>query len=54
MQSPSGKPLRGETDLEEQLAMTASDARRAEARGIDFFTKHLEDADPEVWDAIES
>src|SRR3970040_728529 len=34
--------------------MPASDARRAEARGIDFFTKHLEDADPEVWDAIEN
>ncbi len=34
--------------------MTASDARRAEARGSDFFTKHLEDADPEVWDAIEN
>ena len=33
--------------------MTASDARRAEARGVDFFTKHLEDTDPEVWDAIE-
>jgi glycine hydroxymethyltransferase len=34
--------------------MTASDARRAEARGSDFFTKHLENADPEVWDAIEN
>ena len=34
--------------------MTASDARRAEARGSDFFTKHLKDADPEVWDAIEN
>ena len=33
--------------------MTASDARRAEALGSDFFTKHLQDADPEVWDAIE-
>jgi glycine hydroxymethyltransferase len=33
--------------------MTASDARRAEARESGFFTKHLEDADPEVWDAIE-
>ena len=32
--------------------MTASDARRAEARGSDFFTKHLEETDPEVWDAI--
>ena len=34
--------------------MTASDARRAEARGNDFFTKHLEETDPEVWDAIEN
>jgi glycine hydroxymethyltransferase len=34
--------------------MTASDIRRAEAREGDFFTKHLEDADPEVWDAIEN
>ena len=34
--------------------MTASDARRAEARGSDFFTKHLEETDPEVWDAIEN
>ena len=33
--------------------MTASDARRAEARESAFFTNHLEDADPEVWDAIE-
>ncbi len=33
--------------------MTASDARRAEARGSGFFTRHLEDADPEVWSAIE-
>ena len=33
--------------------MTASDVRRAEARASDFFTKHLEDADPEVWSAIE-
>src|SRR5690242_11530525 len=33
--------------------MTASDARRAEARGSSFFTRHLEDADPEVWSAIE-
>jgi glycine hydroxymethyltransferase len=44
----------GECELKEQLAMTASDARRAEARGSDFFTKHLENADPEVWDAIEN
>ncbi|HUW74231.1 MAG TPA: serine hydroxymethyltransferase [Methyloceanibacter sp.] len=34
--------------------MTASDIRRAEARETDFFTKHLEDTDPEVWDAIEN
>jgi glycine hydroxymethyltransferase len=34
--------------------MTASDIRRAEARESDFFTKHLEDSDPEVWDAIEN
>ena len=33
--------------------MTASDARRAEARGSGFFTRHLEDADPEVFNAIE-
>ena len=33
--------------------MTASDIRRAEAREGGFFTKHLEDADPEVWSAIE-
>ncbi|HYJ59738.1 MAG TPA: serine hydroxymethyltransferase [Methyloceanibacter sp.] len=33
--------------------MTASDARRAEARGTAFFTKHLEEVDREVWDAIE-
>jgi len=34
--------------------MTASDIRRAEARESAFFTKHLEDADPEVWEAIEN
>ena len=34
--------------------MTASDIRRAEARESDFFSKHLEDTDPEVWDAIEN
>ncbi len=33
--------------------MTASDARRAEARESAFFTKHLKDTDPEVWDAVE-
>ena len=34
--------------------MTASDIRRAEARERPFFTKPLEDADPEVWAAIEN
>jgi glycine hydroxymethyltransferase len=34
--------------------MTASGMRRAEARGSDFFTKHLEDADPEVFAAVEN
>jgi glycine hydroxymethyltransferase len=34
--------------------MTASDARRAEARPSAFFTQHLEDTDPEVWNAIEN
>ena len=34
--------------------MTASDARRAEARAGAFFTQHLEDTDPEVWNAIEN
>ena len=34
--------------------MTASEMRRAEARGNEFFTKHLEDADPEVFSAIEN
>ena len=33
--------------------MTASDARRAEARGAGFFTRHLEEVDPEIGDAIE-
>jgi glycine hydroxymethyltransferase len=33
--------------------MTASDARRAEARESGFFTNHLEVADPEVWGAIQ-
>src|SRR6185312_14464294 len=32
--------------------MTASEMRCAEARGNEFFTKHLEDADPEVFSAI--
>jgi hypothetical protein len=26
---------------------------RAEARGTGFFTSHIEESDPEVWDAIE-
>ena len=34
--------------------MTASEMRRAEARGNEFFTKHLEDADPEVFSAIDN
>jgi len=33
--------------------MTASDIQRAEARESAFFTKHLKEADPEVWEAIE-
>ncbi len=33
--------------------MTASNMRRAEAQGNEFFTEHLADADPEVWAAIE-
>jgi len=33
--------------------MAASDARRAEVRDSGFFTRHLEDADPEIWSAIE-
>ena len=32
--------------------MTASDARRAEARESAFFTRHLKDADPEVYSAV--
>jgi glycine hydroxymethyltransferase len=34
--------------------MTANDARRAEARGSEFFTRHLEEVDAEVWNAIEA
>ncbi len=34
--------------------MTASDIWGAMAHEGDFFTKHLEDADPEVWEAIEN
>jgi len=33
--------------------MTVSDAGRAETRVNAFFTKHLEETDPEVWGAIE-
>ena len=33
--------------------MAASDARRAEARDSGFFTRHLQDADPEIWGAIQ-
>jgi len=33
--------------------MTASDIQRAEARESAFFTKHLKETDPEVWEAIE-
>jgi glycine hydroxymethyltransferase len=34
--------------------MTVSDAGRAETRVNAFFTKHLEETDPEVWQAIEN
>ncbi len=34
--------------------MAASDARRAEARDLGFFTRHLQDADPEVWGAVQN
>jgi glycine hydroxymethyltransferase len=34
--------------------MTASDMRRAEARESGFFTKSLEDADPEIFAAVEN
>jgi len=33
--------------------MTASNIQRAEARESAFFTKHLKETDPEVWEAIE-
>ncbi len=33
--------------------MTASDARRAELRESAFFTRHLKNADPEVYSAVE-
>jgi glycine hydroxymethyltransferase len=34
--------------------MAASDARRADVRDTGFFTKHLEDADPEIWKAVQA
>src|ERR1041384_6738544 len=34
--------------------MKAREMRGAESRGHEFFTKHLEDADPEVFSAIEN
>ena len=34
--------------------MAASDARRAEARDSGFFTRHLEEADPEISQAIKN
>ena len=34
--------------------MAASDARRAEARDSGFFTRHLQDADPEIWGAVQN
>ena len=33
--------------------MAASDARRAEVGDSGFFTKHLKDADPDIWNAIQ-
>jgi glycine hydroxymethyltransferase len=33
--------------------MAASDARRAELRDSGFFTRHLEEADPEIWQAVQ-
>ena len=33
--------------------MTASDVGRAETREYGFFTNHLDEADPEVWAAVE-
>ncbi len=33
--------------------MAASDARRAEVRDSGFFTRHLEEADPEIWQAVQ-
>src|SRR5687767_4656837 len=35
------------------VAMAASDARPAEAGDSGFFTKHLKDADPDIWNAIQ-
>jgi glycine hydroxymethyltransferase len=34
--------------------MAASDARRAEVRGSGFFTRHLDESDPEIWSAIQN
>ncbi len=34
--------------------MTASDIQSAPSREGDFFSQHLEDSDPEVWEAIEN
>jgi glycine hydroxymethyltransferase len=42
------------SEREEQSAMTVSDAGRAETRVNAFFTRHLEETDPEVWQAIEN
>jgi glycine hydroxymethyltransferase len=36
------------------MAMSASDARRAEARDSAFFTRHLREADPEISQAIDN
>src|SRR5690349_17300303 len=33
--------------------MAASDARRAEMRESGFFSRHLEEADPEIWNAVQ-
>lgn len=33
--------------------MAASDARRAEVRDTGFFTKHLQEADPDIWQAVQ-
>jgi glycine hydroxymethyltransferase len=47
--------MSGPFKREEQFkTMTANDMRRAEARESGFFTKSLEDADPEIFAAIEN